>query len=99
MRFLFNKPPVPESWADYCARFNSFKSEIAEKDFAATFLRFALFEGSAKQFVILGTNSPQHVRNAINIESEQLNPESMEIARYEDLWLRKSSQEWNAHVG
>ena len=49
--------------------------------------------------VILGTNSPQHIRDAIKIESEQLNPASMEIARYEELWLRKSSPEWEAHVG
>ena len=99
MRFLFNKPPVPESWADYCARFNNFKSEMDNQDFAATFLRFTLFQGTSKQYVILGTKNPQHVRDAIKIESESLNPDSMEIARYEDLWLRKSYPEWNAHVG
>ena len=99
MRFLFNKPPVPASWSDYCTRFNNFKSEIDKKDFAAVFLRFALFSGTSNQLVILGTNSPQHVRDAIKIESEQLNPASIEIARYEELWLRKSSPEWKAHVG
>lgn len=99
MRFLFNKPPVPESWSDYCARFNSFKSEMDSKDFARAFLRFALFSGSSKQLVILGTNSPKHIQDAIKVESEQVNTDSIGIARYEDLWLRKSSPEWKAHVG
>ena len=99
IRFLFNKPPVPESWADYCARFNSFKSEIDSRDFAKIFLRFALFSGSSRQLVILGTNNPQHVRDAIKVESEQLAGGSIEIARYEDLWIRKSSPKWRAHVG
>lgn len=99
LRLLFNKPPVPESWTDYCARFNSLKSEIDSRDFAATFLRFALFSGSSRQLVILGTNDPQHVRDAIKIESEQLARGSIEIARYEDLWIRKSSPKWKAHVG
>ena len=99
MRFLFNKPPVPESWADYCVRFNIFKSEMDNRDFAASFLRFALYSGSANQFVILGTNSDIHIRNAVDIERDRLNPEVLEIERYEDLWARKSSQEWEAHNG
>ena len=99
MRFLFNKPPVPGSWVDYCARFNCFKSEIDDKDFATAFLKYALFSGSSRQLVILGTNSPKHIQDAIKVESEQLNAHSNEIARYEDLWLRKSSPEWKAHVG
>ena len=99
MRFLFNKPPVPESWADYCARFNSFKSEMDNKDFARAFLGFALFSGTSRQFVILGTNSPKHIQDAIKVESEQLHADSIQITRYEDLWIRKSSPEWKAHVG
>ena len=99
IRFLFNKPPVPESWADYCARFNSLKSEMGNKNFATEFLRFSLFSGSSRQMVILGTNSPKHVLDAIKIELEQLNGNSIEIVRYEDLWLRKSSPEWKAHIG
>ena len=99
MRLLFNKSPVPGSWVDYCARFNSFKSEMDNRDFAKTFLRFALFSGSSRQLVILGTNSPQHVRDAIKVESEQLHADSIQITRYEDLWIRKSSPEWKAHVG
>ena len=47
MRLLFNKPPVPASWSDYCTRFNNFKPEIDNKDFAAAFLRFALFSGTS----------------------------------------------------
>lgn len=99
MRFLFNKPPVPESWADYCARFNSFKSEMDGRDFATAFLRYALFSGSSRQLVILGTNSPKHIQDAIKVESEQLHADSIHITRYEDLWIRKSSPEWKAHVG
>ena len=99
IRTLFNKPPVPESYSDYCSRFKSFKSEIITKDFPTTFLRFALFQGTSKQYVILGTNNPQHVRDAIKVEAGKLNPDSMEIAMYENLWLRKSSPEWTAHVG
>ncbi|MDO8646050.1 MAG: aldo/keto reductase [Candidatus Planktophila sp.] len=99
MRFLFNKPPVPETWADYCARFNSLKSEIDNRDFATAFLKFALFSGSSRQLVVLGTNSPKHIQDAIKVESEQLDAESIEITRYEDLWLKKSSPGWKAHVG
>ena len=99
MRFLFNKPPVPESWADYCSRFNSFRSEMDDSDFAKLFLRFALFSGSSRQLVILGTNSSKHIQDAVRVESEQIDANSIEIARYEDLWLRKSSPEWAPHVG
>lgn len=99
MRFLFNKPPVPETWTDYCARFNSLKSEMDNRNFATAFLRFALFSGSSRQLVILGTNSPTHIRDAIKVESEKLDADSIEITRYEDLWTRKSSPEWKAHVG
>lgn len=98
IRILFNKPPVPASWADYCMRFNNFKSEI-DDDFAAAFLRFALFSGTSKQYVILGTNNMQHLWDSIEIESEGLDSEDMEISRYEELWLRKSDSEWKAHVG
>ena len=99
VRFLFNKPPVPESWTDYCLRFNSFRSEIDSKDFAATFLRFALFSGTAKQLVILGTNNQQHIRDAIKVEQNRINLVLSEIRKYEDLWLQKSRPEWHAHVG
>ena len=99
IRILFNKPPVPASWADYCMRFNNFKSEIDDHDFAAAFLRFALFSGTSKQLVILGTNSPQHLWDSIETESKGLDSCEMEISRYEELWLRKSDPEWNAHVG
>ena len=99
MRFLFNKPPVPESWVDYCSRFNSFRSEMDDSDFAESFLRFALFSGSSRQLVILGTNSSKHIQDAVRVESEQIDADSIEIARYEDLWLRKSSPAWAPHVG
>lgn len=99
IRSLFNKPPVPESWSDYCARFNRMRSEINGGDFATSFLRFALFSGSAKQFVILGTKSQQHLREAVQTEHDRLNPEVLEVGKYEDLYLRKSSPEWSAHAG
>lgn len=99
VRFLFGKPPVPETWADYCIRFNQFRSEIDDEDYSASFLRFALFSGSAKQFVVLGTHSQQHIRDAVEIEQEQMNPKALEIVRYEELWTRKSSPTWKAHNG
>ena len=99
IRMFFNKPPVPESWSDYCARFNQMKSEINYGDYATSFLRFALFSGSAKQFVILGTKSPQHLREAVQTELDPLNPEVLEVSRYEDLYKIKSLPEWNAHAG
>ena len=99
MRFIFNKPPEPKSWVDYCVRFNNFKSEIDNRDFATAFLRFALFSGTSKQLVVLGTNNPQHLRESIKIETEMQNSDPEEIARYEELWLRKSEPDWTAHVG
>lgn len=99
IRSLFNKPPVPESWSDYCARFSRMKSGISNGDFATSFLRFALFSGSAKQFVIIGTKNQEHLREAVQIEQDRLNPEVLEVSKYEDLYVRKSSPEWNAHAG
>ena len=99
IRLLFNKPPVSESWSDYYARFMRLRSEINERDFAASFLRFALFSGSADQFVILGTTSQQHIRDAVWIEQDELNPEALEVGKYEDLYERKSLPEWSAHAG
>lgn len=99
MRSLFNKPPVPESWSDYCARFNRMKSEITGGDFPTSFLRFALFSGSAKQFVIIGTKSQRHLREAVKVEQDSLNPAVLEVNNYEDLYMRKSSPGWNAHAG
>jgi aryl-alcohol dehydrogenase-like predicted oxidoreductase len=99
IRSLFNRPSVPDSWSDYCARFNRIRLEIDEGDFAASFLRFALFSGSAKQFVILGTKSQQHLRDAVQIERDLLHQEVLEVSKYEDLYARKSSPEWSAHAG
>jgi aryl-alcohol dehydrogenase-like predicted oxidoreductase len=99
VRFLFRKPPEPESWIDYCARFSKFQADIVSEDFAATFLRFALFSGTANQRVILGTHSSRHIRFAAQIEQDRLNPEALTTAHYEDLWSAKSSPEWRAHTG
>lgn len=98
LRFLFRKPPVPSSWTDYGRRFNKFRPEIDSDDFAASFLRFALYSGSAHQYVILGTQNSQHIRDAIRIEQDRLNPEVLEVTRYEELWSRMSSPEWQAHT-
>ena len=99
IRLLFGKPPVPQSWKDYSKRFSKFRREIFSGNFPATFLRFALFSGSANQSVILGTHSPDHIRFAARIEQDHLNPESLATSKYEDLWLRKSSSGWRAHTG
>lgn len=99
IRILFNKPPVPESWADYCTRFNLLKSELKKGNFAKSFLRFALFSGSAQQFVILGTQSKQHLQDAVQIELDRQNLEVITISNYEDLYNRKSFSEWVSHAG
>jgi hypothetical protein len=99
IRLLFKKPPVPASWSDYCERFNKMKPELNQEDFAATFLRFALFSGSAQQFVILGTTSKQHIQEAMMIESDQLHPEVVSIDQYENLYVRNSVPDWRAHAG
>lgn len=98
LRFVFRKSPVPSSWRDYDQRFNKFKGEITTDDFAASFLRFALYSGSAQQYVILGTGNSQHIRDAVQIEQDRLNPEVLASAKYEELWSRKSSPEWQAHT-
>ena len=99
IRFLFNKPPVPESWADYCLRFKQFRSEFDDNDFAAAFLQFGLFSGSAKQYVVLGTLSQQHIRDAVKIEQEPVDSKSIQITKYESLWQKQSSPTWSAHNG
>jgi len=99
IRFLFNKPPVPESWADYCLRFKQFRSGFDDEDFAAAFLRFALFSGSAKQYVVLGTHNERHIREAVKIEQEPVDSGAMQITKYEGLWAKESSSSWSAHNG
>ena len=99
IRSLFNKSPVSESWSDYYERFMRLRSEINGKDFAASFLRFALFLGSGDQFVILGTASQQHIKDAVRVEQDRLNPEALEVGKYQDLYQRKSFPEWSAHAG
>ena len=73
--------------------------ELNQDDFPSIFLRFALFSGSKNQFVILGTSNPQHIREAVSIELDRQNSEALSISKYEDLYTRKSSPEWSAHVG
>ena len=99
IRLLFGKPPVPESWADYCLRFKLFRSGFDDKDFAATFLRFALFSGSAEQCVVLGTLNQQHIREAVKVEQEEVGSAVIQIAKYESLWAEESSATWSAHNG
>lgn len=99
VRLLFSKSPVSESWLDYCSRFNRMRSEIRGGDFAVSFLRFALFSGSGNQFAILGTNNQEHIREAVQIEADRLNPEVLNIGRYSELYARKSLPGWGAHIG
>ena len=99
MRLLFHKPPVPESWTDYCLRFKLFRSGFDNEDFATAFLRFSLFSGSSKQYVVLGTLNHQHIRDAVKIEREPVDSKAIQITRYENLWERESSPTWSAHNG
>jgi aryl-alcohol dehydrogenase-like predicted oxidoreductase len=99
VRLLFNKPPEPETWIDYCSRFRLFRSEFDGEDFAKIFLRYALFSGSAKQYVVLGTVNCQHIRNAVEIEQEPVDSKSIHVTKYESIWARKSLPTWEAHNG
>lgn len=99
IRFLFSKPPVPASWVDYRVRFKELKSEIDAKNYANTFLGFALFSGQGNQYVILGTSSIRHIHQAVRFESDALIRETFDARRYEDLWVRKAPSSWDAHVG
>ena len=99
IRGLFNKPPVPDSWKDYCARFSEFKLHFITSNFAEEFLKFALSAGSGDQFVILGTCSVTHIKEAVRIENELFNTRSWETARYSELWEKRSSLDWIAHTG
>lgn len=99
IRNLFGKPPVPESWADYCFRFNRFKSGFEDKDYATAFLRFALFSGPANQYVVLGTLNERHIRDAAKVELDSKNSSSIQISKFEKLWEMKSSPTWRAHNG
>ena len=99
IRRLARKPPVPVSWLDYRMRFNEFKSEIDRKNFANSFLGFALFSGTAKQYVILGTHNHKHITDAVKFESDFTNQYEFDAKRYEYLWARKGSLSWEAHNG
>jgi len=84
---------------NYCLRFKSFKSGFDNKDFAATFLRFALFSGSAEQFVVLGTLNQQHIQEAAKVEQEDVGSALNDVTKFEDLWAKFSSATWSAHNG
>ena len=99
IRRLARKPPVPISWLDYRMRFNEFKSQIDDKNFANSFLGFALFSGTAEQYVILGTNNHRHIIDAVKLETVFTNTEKFDAKRYEYLWARKGSLNWEAHNG
>ena len=99
IRRLARKPPIPTSWIDYRMRFNEFKSEIDNKDFASSFLGFALFSGTAKQYVILGTNNYNHILDAAKLENYFTHQQEFDAKRYEELWARKGSPNWEAHNG
>jgi aryl-alcohol dehydrogenase-like predicted oxidoreductase len=96
VRKVFKKPPLPVSWLDYRNRFMDFKSEIKSKDYATEFLKFALFSGDATQYVVLGTNNPLHIQDAVRIESQK--PDKNQVSSYLSLWKDKSKQNWQAHM-
>lgn len=99
IRRLARKPPVPGSWIDYRMRFNELKSEIDNKNFANSFLGFALFSGTSEQYVILGTNNYKHILDAAKVENYSTDQQKYHAKRYEELWARKASPNWEAHNG
>jgi aryl-alcohol dehydrogenase-like predicted oxidoreductase len=96
LRKLFGKPPLPDSWLDYKHRLINFQSQVATNDYATEFLKFALFSGNSSQYVVLGTNSPHHIREAIRNESQQ--PDLIQIASYLSVWKDISNPNWQAHT-
>jgi aryl-alcohol dehydrogenase-like predicted oxidoreductase len=95
VRETFHKPPLPDTWLDYKTRFARFRGAMSNNDYAAEFLKFALFSGSSQQQVVLGTTSPQHVQDAVHIES--FGPNSIQISKYVSLWRELSSVDWKSH--
>jgi hypothetical protein len=99
LRATFNKPPEPDSWIDYCQRFAQLKSKMGTKNFPESFLKFALYSGTSKQYVILGTHNHKHILEAVEIEQKGLNEYNSEVTKYENLWLENRSPNWEAHSG
>jgi hypothetical protein len=95
IRRVFRKPPLPDSWLDYRDRFIRLKSQMKSKDYPTEFLKFALFSGNSNQYVVLGTNNPLHIRDAVCVESQK--PDVSQISSYLSLWAEKSSPEWQPH--
>ncbi len=95
VRKLFRKAPLPEAWIDYKMRFSKFKSSILSKRYSEEFLRFALDSNGGKQFVVLGTNSPQHILDAALISTSESNLAGLE--HYLSLWHKLSSPTWLPH--
>lgn len=95
LRKLLNKPPLPDTWLDYKMRFEIFRDRLSSRDYVKEFLGFALFYGRATQRVVLGTISPQHLRDAVCIESEP--PKGGQVYDYASLWAEAGSADWEAH--
>jgi len=95
MRKIFRKPPLPESWLDYKMRFSKFKSSFLSKKYSEEFLRFALDYNGGQQFVVLGTNSPQHIRDAALIEASESSKAGLD--HYLSLWDTLSARSWQPH--
>jgi len=95
VRKLFQKAPLPESWIDYKMRFSKFKPSILSRRYSEEFLRFALDSNGGKQFVVLGTNSPQHILDAALISNSESNLAGLE--HYLSLWHKLSSPNWLPH--
>ena len=95
VRLIFNKPPLPETWIDYKKRFKKFRAEMKSSDYPREFLKFALFAEGGKQFVVLGAKSINHIKSAIQFESE--GAEGAHVAYYQSLWNEISQPTWSPH--
>jgi aryl-alcohol dehydrogenase-like predicted oxidoreductase len=81
IRKVFNKPPFTDTDRN---RFFKLKRQMANKDYATEFLKFALFSGNANQYVVLGASSSLHIRHAVGVESQK--PDLIQISSYSSLW-------------
>ena len=94
-RMLFRKPPLPDSWLDYKARFEIMKDASQKKEYYEDFLKFALFYGNKTQFVTLGTASLNHLKKAISIES--VGEGAGEAENFRAFWLEQRLPSWSSH--
>lgn len=98
LRDLFNKPPVPDYWSDYFSRFNEFNRISTTNTSPNCFSKFELLAGSGNQFVIFGSSSIRHMREAVKIQNRLNSGETFEATKYYELFQNLDSASEIAHT-